>query len=244
MTKPRIVYWLCLILVQVSEARWPDSAQGREAAAESWEEAAEGRGEGDQEEAEAGEERSGVERSLQRDRHLGPCPRSRPVCGPRTGPGFGPVPRPSNFQSRVRATLRGVRAGWPTYPAQNNHYQDYHIVCYSWVIAGKWMELPQNTPAAFMYYVLFYLFLIWASRKRQTLKQSCSDHPLCTQTRGPKVSCSTLVPTMTALFLDENLPDGTCLEPGTKFIKYWKMKNTGNISWTSDTKVLDAKTRL
>ncbi|KAL0179414.1 hypothetical protein M9458_024856, partial [Cirrhinus mrigala] len=54
---------------------------------------------------------------------------------------------------------------------------------------------------------------------------------------GPKVSCSTLVPTMTALFLDENLPDGTCLEPGTKFIKYWKMRNTGNISWTSDTKL-------
>ncbi|XP_028845147.1 next to BRCA1 gene 1 protein-like [Denticeps clupeoides] len=52
-----------------------------------------------------------------------------------------------------------------------------------------------------------------------------------------KVSCSTLVPTMTALFLDENLPDGTCLEPGTKFIKYWKMRNTGNISWTSDTKL-------
>ncbi len=100
------------------------------------------------------------------------------------------------------------------------------------------MELPQNAPAAFMYYVLFILFLIWASRKRQTLKQSCSDDPLCTQTRGPKVSCSTLVPTMTALFLDENLPDGTCLEPGTKFIKYWKMRNTGNISWTSDTKVL------
>lgn len=42
---------------------------------------------------------------------------------------------------------------------------------------------------------------------------------------------------MTALFVDENLPDGTCLEPGTKFMKYWKMKNTGNISWTSDTKV-------
>uniref|UniRef100_A0A672QV83 Next to BRCA1 gene 1 protein-like n=1 Tax=Sinocyclocheilus grahami TaxID=75366 RepID=A0A672QV83_SINGR len=75
--------------------------------------------------------------------------------------------------------------------------------------------------------------LLWSG----TLKQSCSDDPLCTQTRGPKVSCSTLVPTMTALFLDENLPDGTCLEPGTKFIKYWKMRNTGNISWTSETKL-------
>ncbi|KAA0725130.1 BRCA1 gene 1 protein [Triplophysa tibetana] len=64
----------------------------------------------------------------------------------------------------------------------------------------------------------------------------CPD-PQTSSPEGPKVSCSTLVPTMTALFLDENLPDGTCLEPGTKFIKYWKMKNTGNISWTSDTKL-------
>ncbi|KAF5906334.1 BRCA1 1 protein-like isoform X1, partial [Clarias magur] len=61
--------------------------------------------------------------------------------------------------------------------------------------------------------------------------------PQASSPEGPKVSCSTLVPTMTALFLDENLPDGTCLEPGTKFIKYWKMRNTGNISWTSDTKL-------
>ncbi|XP_048027039.1 NBR1 autophagy cargo receptor a isoform X1 [Megalobrama amblycephala] len=64
----------------------------------------------------------------------------------------------------------------------------------------------------------------------------CPD-PQTSSPEGPKVSCSTLVPTMTALFLDENLPDGTCLEPGTKFIKYWKMRNTGNISWTSDTKL-------
>uniref|UniRef100_A0A672QUW5 Next to BRCA1 gene 1 protein-like n=1 Tax=Sinocyclocheilus grahami TaxID=75366 RepID=A0A672QUW5_SINGR len=64
----------------------------------------------------------------------------------------------------------------------------------------------------------------------------CPD-PQTSSPEGPKVSCSTLVPTMTALFLDENLPDGTCLEPGTKFIKYWKMRNTGNISWTSETKL-------
>ena len=61
---------------------------------------------------------------------------------------------------------------------------------------------------------------------------------LCTlKTRGPGVSHTSLVPTMAALFLDENLPDGTRLEPGTKFIKYWKMKNSGTISWTSETKV-------
>lgn len=61
---------------------------------------------------------------------------------------------------------------------------------------------------------------------------------LCTlETRGPGVSHTSLVPTMAALFLDENLPDGTRLEPGTKFIKYWKMRNSGTISWTSETKV-------
>ncbi|XP_071248005.1 next to BRCA1 gene 1 protein-like isoform X1 [Salvelinus alpinus] len=54
---------------------------------------------------------------------------------------------------------------------------------------------------------------------------------------GPEVSHTTLVPTMAALFLDENLPDGTCLEPGTKFIKYWKMRNSGTINWTSETKL-------
>uniref|UniRef100_I3KPF3 NBR1 autophagy cargo receptor a n=1 Tax=Oreochromis niloticus TaxID=8128 RepID=I3KPF3_ORENI len=62
---------------------------------------------------------------------------------------------------------------------------------------------------------------------------------LCTlETRGPGVSHTSLVPTMAALFLDENLPDGTNLEPGTKFIKYWKMKNTGSICWTSETKLV------
>ncbi|KAM4526065.1 NBR1 autophagy cargo receptor a [Fundulus diaphanus] len=55
---------------------------------------------------------------------------------------------------------------------------------------------------------------------------------------GPGVSRTSLVPTMAALFLDENLPDNTRLEPGTKFIKYWKMKNSGTISWTSETKLV------
>ncbi|XP_014034569.2 next to BRCA1 gene 1 protein isoform X3 [Salmo salar] len=60
--------------------------------------------------------------------------------------------------------------------------------------------------------------------------QACSPE-------GPEVSYTTLVPTMAALFLDENLPDGTRREPGTKFIKYWKMKNSGIINWTSETKL-------
>ena len=56
-------------------------------------------------------------------------------------------------------------------------------------------------------------------------------------TRRPKRPCPLVVPAMTALFLDENLPDGTRLRPGTKFIKYWKMRNTGTVCWSSDTKV-------
>uniref|UniRef100_A0A669F215 NBR1 autophagy cargo receptor b n=1 Tax=Oreochromis niloticus TaxID=8128 RepID=A0A669F215_ORENI len=53
----------------------------------------------------------------------------------------------------------------------------------------------------------------------------------------PKRPCPLVVPAMTAAFLDENLPDGTRLRPGTKFIKYWKMRNTGTLSWSADTKL-------
>ncbi|XP_032841856.1 next to BRCA1 gene 1 protein isoform X3 [Tyto alba] len=45
------------------------------------------------------------------------------------------------------------------------------------------------------------------------------------------------VPTLSAVFVDENLPDGTHLQPGTKFIKHWRMKNTGSVEWSSDTKL-------
>ncbi|XP_054898856.1 NBR1 autophagy cargo receptor a isoform X5 [Poeciliopsis prolifica] len=62
--------------------------------------------------------------------------------------------------------------------------------------------------------------------------------PQASSPEGPGVSHTSLVPTMAALFLDENLPDNTRLEPGTKFIKYWKMKNSGTISWTSETKLV------
>ncbi|XP_028842048.1 next to BRCA1 gene 1 protein isoform X2 [Denticeps clupeoides] len=64
--------------------------------------------------------------------------------------------------------------------------------------------------------------------------------PRATQANSPerpKRPCPLAVPAMTALFLDENLPDGTRLRPGTKFIKYWKMKNTGRVCWSSETKL-------
>ncbi|XP_042199294.1 next to BRCA1 gene 1 protein isoform X2 [Callorhinchus milii] len=39
-----------------------------------------------------------------------------------------------------------------------------------------------------------------------------------------------------AEFVDENFLDGTHLQPGFQFTKHWRMKNTGNIKWTQETK--------
>ncbi|XP_075033515.1 next to BRCA1 gene 1 protein isoform X5 [Mixophyes fleayi] len=52
----------------------------------------------------------------------------------------------------------------------------------------------------------------------------------------PMEPCSQFIPTLSAVFVDENLPDGTHLQPGTRFIKHWRMKNTGNVKWNLDTK--------
>ncbi|NXW45664.1 NBR1 protein, partial [Nyctiprogne leucopyga] len=54
---------------------------------------------------------------------------------------------------------------------------------------------------------------------------------------SPSQPFQAIVPTLSAAFVDENLPDGTHLKPGTKFIKHWRMKNTGNVEWNSDTKL-------
>ncbi|XP_068068358.1 next to BRCA1 gene 1 protein isoform X6 [Anomalospiza imberbis] len=54
---------------------------------------------------------------------------------------------------------------------------------------------------------------------------------------SPSQPFQAIVPTLSAVFVDENLPDGTHLKPGTKFIKHWRMKNTGNVEWSSDTKL-------
>ncbi|XP_041318976.1 next to BRCA1 gene 1 protein isoform X4 [Pyrgilauda ruficollis] len=54
---------------------------------------------------------------------------------------------------------------------------------------------------------------------------------------SPHQPFQAIVPTLSAVFVDENLPDGTHLKPGTKFIKHWRMKNTGNVEWSSDTKL-------
>ncbi|XP_069809446.1 next to BRCA1 gene 1 protein [Dendropsophus ebraccatus] len=53
----------------------------------------------------------------------------------------------------------------------------------------------------------------------------------------PMEPCSQFIPTFSAVFVDENLPDGTHLQPGTRFIKHWRMKNTGNVKWNMDTKL-------
>nr|XP_060637238.1 next to BRCA1 gene 1 protein isoform X1 [Anolis sagrei ordinatus] len=53
----------------------------------------------------------------------------------------------------------------------------------------------------------------------------------------PLQGCPVIVPTLSAAFVDENLPDGTCLRPRTTFIKHWRMRNTGNMEWSSETKL-------
>ncbi|XP_028311595.1 next to BRCA1 gene 1 protein isoform X2 [Gouania willdenowi] len=80
----------------------------------------------------------------------------------------------------------------------------------------------------------------WSSSHRDGSSSPVLLQPRATQHSSPerpKRPCPLVVPTMTAVFLDENLPDGTRLRPGTKFIKYWKMRNTGTMSWSTDTKL-------
>ncbi|KAM6175713.1 next to BRCA1 gene 1 protein isoform 2-T2 [Erethizon dorsatum] len=55
--------------------------------------------------------------------------------------------------------------------------------------------------------------------------------------RLPSRPSAPVLPTFSAAFVDENLPDGTHLQPGTRFLKHWRMKNTGNVNWSADTKL-------
>ncbi|XP_010641286.1 next to BRCA1 gene 1 protein isoform X2 [Fukomys damarensis] len=55
--------------------------------------------------------------------------------------------------------------------------------------------------------------------------------------RLPAQPGALVLPTFSAAFVDENLPDGTRLQPGTRFIKHWRMKNTGTVNWSTDTKL-------
>ncbi|NWS21132.1 NBR1 protein, partial [Pachyramphus minor] len=64
-----------------------------------------------------------------------------------------------------------------------------------------------------------------------------SENPQPNTFLSPNQPFQAIVPTLSAVFVDENLPDGTHLQPGTKFIKHWRMKNTGNVEWSSDTKL-------
>ncbi|XP_076316699.1 next to BRCA1 gene 1 protein-like isoform X1 [Tachypleus tridentatus] len=54
--------------------------------------------------------------------------------------------------------------------------------------------------------------------------------------RSPSSAHIHCVELMDAHFLeDETIPDGTHMQPGTKFIKKWRVQNTGSKPWTSDT---------
>lgn len=50
--------------------------------------------------------------------------------------------------------------------------------------------------------------------------------------------CSPVIPTLNAEFVDENLPDGTQMPPGSTFTKHWEMKNTGSVAWDALTKLV------
>ena len=39
---------------------------------------------------------------------------------------------------------------------------------------------------------------------------------------------------------DQSIPDGTHLQPGTKFVKKWQVRNTGTHPWAEDTCVSSA----
>uniref|UniRef100_A0A8C6XIR3 NBR1 autophagy cargo receptor n=1 Tax=Naja naja TaxID=35670 RepID=A0A8C6XIR3_NAJNA len=64
-----------------------------------------------------------------------------------------------------------------------------------------------------------------------TKSESLQSNTLLSVPRCPIVS------TLGAAFVDENVPDGSHLPPNIIFMKYWCMRNTGNITWSSDTKL-------
>ncbi|XP_017287702.1 next to BRCA1 gene 1 protein isoform X2 [Kryptolebias marmoratus] len=80
----------------------------------------------------------------------------------------------------------------------------------------------------------------WSSSQTDGSSSPVLLQPQATQHNSPehpKHPSPLALPAMMAAFLDENLPDGTRLRPGTKFIKYWKMKNTGTVNWNANTKL-------
>lgn len=191
---------------------------------------------------------------LRQSLRSGPSPRPHPRPGP-WSPGV---------QSRVSATPDGrpsvLGTSKPSWDAIKSFFSKTrnqichlcNLVCVSVSLAAlgwwKMLELPQcENCCCFLVFLRNFDFELQKLRKKNLgscffdgfyQKPGLFSTMLCTlETRGPGVSHTSLVPTMAALFLDENLPDGTRLEPGTKFIKYWKMRNSGTISWTSETKV-------
>ncbi|XP_075436312.1 next to BRCA1 gene 1 protein isoform X2 [Ascaphus truei] len=81
---------------------------------------------------------------------------------------------------------------------------------------------------------------VWSSldtRSEETARQARPESPQSNALVIPLLPSSQIIPTLSAVFVDENLPDGTHLQPGTRFIKHWRMKNTGNVKWNSDTKL-------
>jgi hypothetical protein len=71
-----------------------------------------------------------------------------------------------------------------------------------------------------------------AVRKTST-STSTIPQPTVTITNSPS-GCSN----QAAFVADVTIPDETILEPGASFVKTWRLKNTGNCTWTSDFKLV------
>lgn len=55
-----------------------------------------------------------------------------------------------------------------------------------------------------------------------------------TATQAPTVAAGTPTGDGATLWADVTIPDGTNIEPGAKFTKTWKLKNTGTTTWLKD----------
>uniref|UniRef100_UPI00358EE4CC next to BRCA1 gene 1 protein isoform X2 n=1 Tax=Myxine glutinosa TaxID=7769 RepID=UPI00358EE4CC len=50
-------------------------------------------------------------------------------------------------------------------------------------------------------------------------------------------AASGVLPELDAEFVGENVPDGTWIQPGSQFLKLWRLRNCGAQAWTEDTKL-------
>ncbi|XP_078737832.1 next to BRCA1 gene 1 protein isoform X1 [Lampetra fluviatilis] len=65
--------------------------------------------------------------------------------------------------------------------------------------------------------------------KEEDVEEAAAAAQLVAPSHIPALAC------VNAVFVEENLPDGTHVQPEMRFIKHWRMCNTGNMAWDSRT---------